>query len=50
MERVVAGLGELLIGGNREKHVGGLARDLELKEIVVLEDLGAVERAPRPTY
>ena len=45
MERVVAGLGELLIGGDREKHVGGLARDLELEEIVVLEDLGVVERA-----
>jgi hypothetical protein len=25
MERVVAGLGELLIGGDREKHVGGFA-------------------------
>jgi hypothetical protein len=35
----------LLIGGDREKHVGGFARDLELEEIVVLEDLGVVERA-----
>ena len=45
MQRVVAGLGELLIGGDGEKHVGRLARDLELEEIVVLEDLGVVERA-----
>jgi hypothetical protein len=30
MQRVVAGFGELLIGGDREKHVGRLARDLEL--------------------
>ena len=45
MERVVAGFGELLIGGDGEKHVGRLARDLELEEIVVLEDLGVVERA-----
>jgi hypothetical protein len=45
VERVVAGFGELLIGGDREKHVRGLARDLELEEIVVLEDPGVVERA-----
>jgi hypothetical protein len=45
MQRVVAGFGELLIGGDREKDVGGLARDLELKEVVVLEDLGVGERA-----
>jgi len=42
MERIVAGFGELLIGGDREKHVGGFARDLELEEIVVFEDLGVV--------
>ena len=45
MERVVASIGELLIGGDREKHVGGFARDLELEEVVVLEDLGVAERA-----
>jgi hypothetical protein len=45
MKRIVAGLGKLLIGGHREKHVGCLARDLELEEVVVLEDLGMVKRA-----
>src|SRR5438132_10957570 len=45
MQRVVAGLGELLISGDGEKHVGALARDLELEEIIVLEDPGVVERA-----
>ena len=45
MERVVAGVGELLIGGDGEKHIGGLARDLELEEIIVFEDLSVVERA-----
>ena len=40
MKRVVASFGELLIGGDREKHVGRLARDLELEEIIVIEDLG----------
>ena len=45
MQRVVAGFGELLIGGDGEEDVGSLARDLELEEIVVLEDLGVVERA-----
>jgi hypothetical protein len=45
MERAVAGFGELLIGGDREKLVGRLARDLELEEIVVLEDPGVVQGA-----
>ncbi len=45
VQRIVAGFGELLIGGDGEKHVGGLARDLELEEIVVLEDLRMGERA-----
>ena len=45
MQRVVAGFGQPLIGGDGEEHVGRLARDLELEEIVVLEDLGVVERA-----
>ena len=45
MEGVVAGFRQLLIGGDREKYVGGFARDLELEEVVVFEDLGVVERA-----
>src|SRR5205085_12387975 len=42
MERVVAGFRELLIGGDGEKHVGGFARDLELEEVIVFEDLRVV--------
>ena len=45
MQRIVAGFGELLIGGDGEEHVGRLAGDLELEEVVVLEDLGVVQRA-----
>ena len=45
MERIVAGFGELLIGRDGQEHVGGLAGDLELEEVVVLEDLRVVERA-----
>ena len=36
MQRVVAGLGQLLIGGDGEEHVGRLHADLELVEVVVL--------------
>ena len=45
MERIVAGLGQALIGGDGQEHVGGLHADLELEEVVVLEDAGVVERA-----
>ena len=45
MQRVVARLGQLLIGGDGQEHVGRLHGDLELEEVVVLEDLGVVERA-----
>jgi hypothetical protein len=45
MERVIAGLGEALIGGDREEHVGGLAGYLEFEEVVVLEDARMGERA-----
>ena len=45
MQRVVAGLGQLLVGGDRQEHVGRLHADLELVEIVVLQDAGVVERA-----
>ena len=38
-------LGELLVGGDREEHVGRLHRDLVLVEVMVLEDADMVERA-----
>ena len=45
MQRVVAGVGELLIGGDREEDVGRLHADLEFVEVVVLQDACVVERA-----
>ena len=45
MQRIVAGLGQLLIGRDGEKHVGRLAGDLELEEVVVFEDLGVAQGA-----
>ena len=45
MQRVVAGLGQLLVGGDREEDVGRLHADLELVEVVVLQDARVVERA-----
>jgi hypothetical protein len=45
MKGIVAGFGKLLISGDREKHVRGLARNLELEEIVVFEDLRMVQGA-----
>ena len=45
MQRIVAGIGQPLIGGDGEEDVGGLDADLELEEVVVLQDAGMVERA-----
>ena len=45
MQRVVAGFGEALIGGDREEDVGRLHADLEFAEVVVFEDARVVERA-----
>src|SRR3546814_291404 len=45
MERIVAGLGELLIGGHGEKDVRSLHADLELAEVVVFQNAGVMEGA-----
>ncbi len=44
-KRVVADLGKLLIGGDGQEHVGRLHADLEVVEIVLLQDVGVVQRA-----
>ena len=45
MQRVVAGLGELLVGRDGQEDVGRLHADLELVEVVILQDARVVERA-----
>ena len=45
MQRVIARLGQPLIRRDGEEHVGRLAGNLELEEVVVLEDLGVRQRA-----
>ena len=43
MQGVVADFGELLVGRDRQGHVGHLHADLEVVEIVLLEDVGVIE-------
>ena len=45
VQRAVDGLGQLLVGGDRQEDVGRLHADLELVEVVVLQDARVVERA-----
>src|SRR5690606_31059760 len=45
VQRAVDGLGQLVVGGDRQERVGRLHRNLELVEVVVLQDAGVVERA-----
>ena len=49
MQRVVAGLGQLLIGGDGEEDVGRLHADLELVEVVVLAGCGRGRARSRPS-
>jgi hypothetical protein len=43
VDRGVGRLGQLLVGGGGEEDVGGLAADLELVEVVVLQEPDMVE-------
>jgi len=45
MQGAVDGLGQLLIGGDRQEGVGRLHRNLELVKIQILKDAGVVQRA-----
>src|SRR3546814_3233228 len=45
MQGVVAGFGELLVGSDRQEHVGRLHGDLEVEEVLVLQEAGMAERA-----
>jgi len=45
MQGVIAGIGQLLIGGHGQEDVGRLHADLEVVEIVILQDARMVERA-----
>ena len=45
MQRAIDRFGEAVIGGDREKHVARLHRDLVFVEIVILQQLDMVERA-----
>ena len=44
MKWTVDGIGKLLIGGNGQKHVGCLYRNLEFMEIVILQDARMFQR------
>ena len=45
MQRVVADLGQLLVRSDREEHVGRLHADLEVMEVVLLQNVGMIQRA-----
>ena len=45
VERAIDLARELLVGGDREEHVGGFDRDLVVPEIMVLQNADMVERA-----
>ena len=45
VERIITGLGQLLVGRDRQEDVRCLDADLELVEVVVLQHLGVIERA-----
>ena len=45
VQRAIDLVGELLIGGDGEEHVGGFHRDLVFAKAMVLEDADMVERA-----
>ena len=45
MQRVVAGVGELLVGRHRQEDVRRLHADLEFVEVVILQDAGMIQRA-----
>ena len=44
MERMVASLGQALIGGNGEEQVRRLHRDLEVQKILVFQQFHRIER------
>ena len=44
MQGIVAGVRQLLVGGDREEDVGCLHADLEIMKVVVLQDARVVER------
>ena len=45
MQRVIAGLGQAVIGGDRQENVGGLNADLEFPEVVVFQNPRMVQAA-----
>ena len=45
MQRVIADFGQLLIRRDGQEHVRGFHADLEVVEIVLLENIGVVQRA-----